>query len=69
MVKKMSGFVSVASDYGNIRGIKKDSSLGTTFNAFLGIPYAMAPLGTLRFKVRLRFDDEHACYTHGLGFV
>lgn len=48
---EMSKFEIVATELGNVRGIKKLSALDTSFTAFLGIPYAIAPTGELRFKV------------------
>lgn len=47
----MSEFVIVNTACGKVLGIKKCSSLETSFNAFLGVPYATAPVGKLRFKV------------------
>lgn len=47
----MSDFDIVDTDLGRIRGIKKVSALGTSYTAFLGVPYAKPPIGELRFKV------------------
>lgn len=47
----MSQFDIVNTELGKIRGIRKVSALNTPFSAFLGIPYATAPIGELRFKV------------------
>lgn len=47
----MSDFVIAETEYGKVRGIKTTSCLNTSFNAFLGIPYAAPPVGELRFKV------------------
>ncbi|KAJ6644259.1 Esterase B1 [Pseudolycoriella hygida] len=46
----MSKFDIVETELGKVRGVKKVSVLGTSYNAFLGIPYAQAPIGELRFK-------------------
>lgn len=47
----MSQFEIVDTELGKVRGIRKVSALDTPFSAFLGIPYATAPIGELRFKV------------------
>ncbi len=47
---KMSNFEIVETQYGPVRGIHKNSSLGTDYISFQGIPYMTAPLGVLRFK-------------------
>lgn len=49
--RKMSVFDIVDTDLGKIRGVKKVSALATPYSAFLGVPYAKAPIGELRFKV------------------
>lgn len=51
----MSDFDIVETEYGKIRGIKKVSALETPYTAFVGVPYARAPVGDLRFKVSNRF--------------
>lgn len=48
---KMPDFDIVDTDLGRIRGIKNVSALQAPYSAFLGVPYAKAPLGELRFKV------------------
>lgn len=56
----MSAFDIVETEFGKIRGIKKVSSLNTPYSAFLGVPYAKAPIGELRFQVSDRFENiEH----------
>lgn len=54
--RKMSGekFVVVDTAYGPVKGIKKDTSLGQEIVSFQKIPYMKAPIGKLRFKVRLK---------------
>lgn len=52
---KMSDFSIVQTDLGKIRGIRKISALGDRYISFLGIRYAVPPLGVLRFKVRDNF--------------
>lgn len=48
-VKLVGSDVSVQTKFGNIRGVQADVE-GKLVNAFLGIPYAEAPVGDLRFK-------------------
>ena len=49
---KMTSVVIAETDYGKVEGIKTDSLLNEPYIKFLGIPYAKAPLGELRFKVK-----------------
>lgn len=44
-------FEVVNTEFGKARGIQLISALEQPYNAFLGIPYATAPVGELRFKV------------------
>ncbi len=55
----MFEFDIVDTELGKVRGVKKVSALETPYTAFLGVPYAKAPLGELRFKVSkfMRCDD------------
>lgn len=46
------GGPTVYTPYGALKGIKSISRGGKEFYEFLGIPYAKAPLGDLRFEVR-----------------
>lgn len=55
--KKMSDSDVIEIEYGKVRGIKKVSALETPYTAFLGVPYAKAPLGELRFKVSITNDS------------
>ena len=43
--------------YGRVRGQTVYLSSGLGINTFLGVPYAKAPLGDLRFEVR--YLDEY----------
>lgn len=49
----MSEYVIADTEYGRVKGVKMISALNTAYNAFLGIRYATAPVGELRFKVKL----------------
>ncbi|KAG8171329.1 hypothetical protein JTE90_005410, partial [Oedothorax gibbosus] len=42
--------VVVRTNYGRIRGRVRQTDTGARVNEFLGIPYAAAPVGDLRFK-------------------
>ncbi|XP_070507299.1 esterase B1-like [Chironomus tepperi] len=42
--------VIAETEYGKVQGVKTDSVLNEPYIKFLGIPYAKAPLGELRFK-------------------
>lgn len=46
----MSKFEIVYSEYGQIKGVHKNSVLGTDYISFQGIPYMAPPLGKLRFR-------------------
>lgn len=41
----------VDTQYGQVKGVRSESRQGRTFYEFLGIPYAQAPIGELRFEV------------------
>lgn len=43
-------FVDVQTEYGPIRGCKKESILGRDYLNFQRIPYMKAPIGKLRFR-------------------
>lgn len=47
----MSAHILADTEYGAVRGTEMISALGSSFNAFLGIPFAEPPIGDLRFKV------------------
>lgn len=55
----------VTLEEGQIKGKKDEDYLGNTYYSFLGIPYAKAPIGELRFKVKLIciFQVTVICYT------
>lgn len=58
----MSELVIADTACGKVLGIKKRSALKTSFNAFLGVPYATAPVGKLRFKVgKLMMTHRDVC--------
>lgn len=42
-------FVTVKTEYGPVKGVKKSSALGRDYVNFQGIPYMKAPVGKLRF--------------------
>ncbi|EDS31427.1 serine esterase [Culex quinquefasciatus] len=44
--------LTVQTKYGPVRGKRSVSLLGQEYVSFQGIPYARAPEGELRFKVR-----------------
>jgi cholinesterase len=43
-------FEIVQSEYGPIKGVHKESALGTDYVSFQGVPYMKAPIGKLRFR-------------------
>lgn len=43
-------FVTVQTEYGPVKGVKRTSALGLDYLNFQGIPYMKAPIGKLRFK-------------------
>jgi hypothetical protein len=43
-------FQVVQTEYGPVKGVKKETILGRDYFSFQGIPYMMPPLGKLRFK-------------------
>lgn len=43
-------FVTVQTEHGPVKGIRKASCLGLDYINFQGIPYMKAPLGKLRFR-------------------
>jgi carboxylesterase type B len=43
-------FVVVDTEYGPVKGEKKDSMFGLKYLNFLGIPYMAPPVGKLRFR-------------------
>uniref|UniRef100_A0A1A9V9V1 Carboxylic ester hydrolase n=1 Tax=Glossina austeni TaxID=7395 RepID=A0A1A9V9V1_GLOAU len=55
------------TEYGKIKGIKRNSIYGDLYYSFEGIPYAQPPLGELRFKAPQRptpWDGIKDCTTH-----
>jgi carboxylesterase type B len=44
-------FIIVQTEYGPVKGIKKDTCLGLEYISFQGIPYMKAPEGKLKFTV------------------
>ena len=46
----LSEEVKVDTTLGIIEGVQEKSSHGDNFYSFLGVPYAEAPIGDLRFK-------------------
>jgi carboxylesterase type B len=46
----MEKFVIVESEYGPIKGIRKESFLGGDYVSFQAIPYMKAPVGKLKFR-------------------
>lgn len=53
-MKKMSDLIVIVRE-GKLKGAELESSLGTRYIAFRGIPFAAPPIGELRFKVRQQF--------------
>jgi len=51
----MSDTVTVTVAQGELRGKKVTAMNGATYFSFQGIPYCKAPVGPLRFKVRLAY--------------
>jgi hypothetical protein len=49
--------VIVDTNYGQLRGMKGTARNGRMFFEFLGIPYAQAPVGDLRFEVRMDAEN------------
>lgn len=45
--------LEVETGQGRISGIEEKSTHGKTFYSYYGIPFAMPPVGKLRFKVSL----------------
>lgn len=45
--------INVKTSKGQVKGSRVDHDYGQYFYAFKGIPYAKAPVGKLRFKVRI----------------
>lgn len=43
--------IEIKTKQGILDGFEMESRNGTTFYAFLGIPYAKPPVGNLRFQV------------------
>lgn len=43
----------VKTSLGNIKGYLKISKHGKLYEAYEGVPYALPPIGELRFKVRI----------------
>lgn len=43
-------FVVVDTEYGPVKGVKKESMLGLEYIGFQGIPYMEPPVGKLRFR-------------------
>lgn len=48
--KKMSDLIVIVQE-GKLKGAELESSLGSRYIAFRGIPFAAPPVGELRFKV------------------
>lgn len=46
------------TEQGQVRGKIETNYYGETFYSFYGIPYAKAPAGNLRFKVRSIYKDR-----------
>jgi len=46
----------VDTSNGRIRGSSSTSRSGKTYYQYLGIPYAIPPVGKLRFEVTIRFS-------------
>jgi cholinesterase len=44
-------FVVVDTEYGPVKGAKKDNALGMEYVNFQGIPYMKPPVGSLKFRV------------------
>lgn len=54
VVQAYDKFKVVETDNGAVRGVRNTTLLnGVLFYSFRGIPYAKAPIGDLRFKVKL----------------
>ena len=47
--------ITVKGEKGAIKGVRIDHDFGQYFYAFRGIRYAKAPVGKLRFKVRMYY--------------
>lgn len=54
----MSEFIIAETEFGQVKGLIKTSTLNTVYNSFLGIRYAAPPIGELRFKVIDPFRDK-----------
>lgn len=61
-------FVTVQTEYGPVKGVRKATVLGLDFVNFQGIPYMKAPVGKLRFRDPQRpenwvddFDATQGC--------
>lgn len=50
----MSDLIVIVRE-GKLKGAELESSLGSRYIAFRGIPFAAPPIGELRFKVRQQF--------------
>lgn len=56
----------VQTNYGPVRGCKRQSIVGEEYLSFRGVPYARPPLGDLRFKVKLEQRNRGDMMIHGL---
>lgn len=63
----LNKFVTVETEYGRVKGIRKETVLGVDYISFQGIPYMKPALGELRFKDAqppnkwTEFDATHNC--------
>ena len=49
----MTSNVIVSTEYGPVKGVHSVTVLGVDYVKFQGIPYMKAPLGKLRFRVKV----------------
>jgi hypothetical protein len=47
--EEIKEFVTISTNFGQIKGVKNKFN-NITINTFLGVPYASAPIGSLRFE-------------------
>lgn len=55
-------FLITSTEYGKVRGVNLKSVLDTSYNRFLGIPYAKPPINDLRFTVSSDFTLSCSFY-------